>query len=65
MQVGVENLAGAELPTLGGKRLLDLHDHLGAGENLLGFVDQRRASGDIFFIRQPGADPAPFSTRTL
>ena len=42
MQIGEEDLAAAQLLALGGERLLDLHDHVGAGEDLLAAC--RRAS---------------------
>ena len=42
MQIGVQDLAAAKLLALGAERLLDLHDHFRAREDLLRRVDERR-----------------------
>ena len=51
VQVGVEDLARAQRRDLDGLRLLDLHDHVGAGEDLLGGVDDLGARGDVLARR--------------
>ncbi|EXI65390.1 MAG: hypothetical protein AW07_04710 [Candidatus Accumulibacter sp. SK-11] len=57
VQVGVKNLPLAQQRTLTGLRLLDLDDHLGAGEDLLGRRGNRRSGFLIDLIG--GTDPSP------
>ncbi len=55
MQIGEEHLSRPKLLALGGERLLDLHHHFGAGKNLDGVFDDRRAGLDIFGVRKTRA----------
>ena len=52
VQVGVEHLAGAQHGALVRLRLLDLDDHVGAGKDLLGRVDDLRAGLDVLLVGQ-------------
>ena len=55
MQIGEQDLAGAELLALGRQRLLDLDDQFGAGENRVGIGDDLGAGGRIVGVGQAGA----------
>ena len=54
MQVGVEDLVVAQLHPFAGLRLLDLDDHVGAGEDVFGGLDDLRAGGAVGVV--VGAD---------
>jgi hypothetical protein len=51
MQVGVEDLAFAQLHPFGRLRFLDLHDHVGILEDFASRGSDLRAGGDIVGIR--------------
>ena len=55
MEIGVKNLTGAQHFALARLRLLDLHDHVGLGEDRLRRVDHLGSRRDVFRI--DGADP--------
>ncbi|MCY1302757.1 hypothetical protein D9M70_524360 [compost metagenome] len=57
MQIGVENLAFAELHPFGGLWLLDLDDHVRFFEHFLCRRDNLRASGTVRIVIR--ADPCP------
>ena len=50
MQVGVEDLTGAQPLDLDRLRLLDLDDHVSAGEDLIGGVHELRTGGQVLCI---------------
>ncbi len=54
MEIGVEDLAFAQHGALDRLRFLDLHDHVGLGEDLGGSRDDHGAGGGIVGVR--GAD---------
>jgi hypothetical protein len=56
VQVGVENLAFAEEGILLGERLLHLHDHVGALEDLAGGGDDLGAALLVILVRDSGAE---------
>ncbi len=56
MQVGEQHLASPQLLTLGGKRLLDLHDQLRFGEYLVCVRRNLGARRHIGLIGEAGAD---------
>ncbi len=55
VQVGVEDLAGAQPLDLDRLRLLDLDDHVGASEDLVGGVDELGTGGDVLGVGERGA----------
>ena len=56
MQVGEQDLPAPKPLALLGERLLDLHDHLGLGEDVGAGLDDFAPGPDIFLIRRPGAE---------
>ena len=60
MQVGEQDLPGAqELPLLG-ERLLHLHDHLCAAEDFGRRIDEFGPGSGVFLVRRSGADAGAF-----
>ena len=55
MQIGEEDLPAPEPRALGLQRLLDLHDQLGALENLVGIGHDLRPGRDIVGVGDAGA----------
>src|SRR5262245_5968850 len=55
MEIGEQHLPGPELLALGSERLLDLHDQLGAGKNLIGIGRDLGAHGLVIGIGQARA----------
>ena len=56
VEIGEEHLALADQLQFAGLRLLDFHDQVGPGEDLLGPADQLGARPQIIVIRQAGAE---------
>ena len=56
VEIGEQDLPAAKLLALGRQRLLDFHDHLGAGEHGVGVRDDFRADRLIIAIRQARTD---------
>ena len=54
MEIGVEDLAFAQLHPFGGLRLLDLDDHVGLGEHFFGGLGDAGAGGAVGVV--VGAD---------
>src|SRR5262245_13064739 len=59
MEVSKDDLPLANLLNLDPLRLLDFHDHVGAGKDDLWPVDEFSASLLIFMIGEPGSEPGP------
>ncbi len=55
----MKRLAPANQRPLGRERLLDLDDHLGLGEHLLGRIDQLRPLLLVKLVGQARAEPRP------
>ena len=55
MQVREERVVGLEAGALGSEGLLDLHDHLGVGEHVVGGADDGRASLLVLDVAEAGA----------
>lgn len=55
VQVGEEDQALAEAVVLGTDRLLDLHDHVSACPDVVGFGHDLRAGNCVFLVRDTGA----------
>jgi hypothetical protein len=55
MQIGEQGLAGAQPPALLELRLLDLHDHVGGGENLRGIGGDRGPRGTVMRVVEADA----------
>ena len=60
MQVGEEDLPGAQVLPFRSERLLHLHDHLGAGEDFGGRIDEFRPGAGVFLVRRSRADAGAF-----
>ena len=60
MQVGEQNLALAQEVPLRRQRLFHLHDHLGAGENFGGRIDEFGPGAGILLVRRSRADAGAF-----
>ena len=50
MEVGEQDLSAPQELALFGQRLLDLHDHLGASENVVGACDDLGPGADVFLV---------------
>lgn len=57
MQVGEQQVVGAQQRAFGGERLLDLDDHFGAGEEFPRAGDDRRAGGAVVVVGRADAEP--------
>ena len=55
VQIGEQDLTRAQLLALVGLRFFDLYDHVGAGEDFIGGVQQRGTGGDVVLIGQARA----------
>jgi hypothetical protein len=55
MQIGEDDLAPAQLPPFGSKRLLYLHDQVGALKYLIRAGGDLGAGGNVFFVGDAGA----------
>ena len=59
MEIGEHDLAAPHHGHFAGLRLLDLDNHVGPVENLLGAADQFGARLGIVLVGQPGAQAGP------
>ena len=55
MEEGEQGVVGPEAGPLGGERFLDLDDHLGVGEHLVGRTGDGRADLLVGHVAEPGA----------